>query len=78
MQITSAVCRTARPRQIRRTARHAKIAKSVETHSIEYIRGEATKKGNRFFHQREREPQFIRDEQIGLVYMEKEIKRFLL
>src|SRR6185312_12318194 len=76
MQITSAACRTARPRQIRRRARHAKIAKSVATHSIEYIyiRGEATKKVNKFFI----EPQFIKGEQIGLVYMEKEIKKFLL
>ena len=62
MQITSAACRTARPRQIRRRARHTKIAKSVAMHSIKYIQGEATKKVNRFFR-----PQFIRGEQIGLV-----------
>ena len=35
MQITSAVCRAARPAKFVR-ARHAKIAKSVATHSIEY------------------------------------------
>ena len=33
----------------RRRARYAKIAKSVATHSIEYIRGEATKKLTDFF-----------------------------
>ena len=62
MQITSAICRTARPRQIRRRARHTKITKSVASYSIEYIRGEATKKVNRFFR-----PLFIRSERIDLV-----------
>ena len=78
MQITSAVCRADPAKFV--SARHAKIAKSVATHSIEYSIYEARqqKKLTDFFHQREREPQFIRGEQIGIVYMEKEIKRFLL
>ena len=47
-------------------ARHAKIAKSVATHLIEYSIYEARqqKKLTNFFHQREREPRFIRGEQI--------------
>jgi len=48
----------------------------IQSNTVYTRRG--NKKVNRFFHQREREPQFIRGKQIGLVYMEKEIKRFLL
>ena len=63
MQITSAVCRTARPRQIfveeQDMPRLQSLLRRIQSNIYEV---EATKKVNRFFR-----PQFIRGEQIGLV-----------